>query len=70
MAAVGNSEHWCAGVVLTSSVATALPVHGGVDALVEMDVSFDPVNGGVPVEDQAANSSRPLITFNRNQFRF
>ena len=38
----------------TMSVATALPVHRGVDTLVEM-VSL-PMNGGVPAEDQATNS--------------
>jgi hypothetical protein len=58
MAAVASGERRYAGVVSTTSVATALPVNGGVDrvdALVEMDVSIVPVNGGVPVDDQATN---------------
>jgi len=70
MVAVG--EHRCAGVVSTSSVATALPVHGGVvrvDALVEMDVSVDLVNGGVPVQDQAANSCGDQF-LGRTRFQF
>ena len=56
MAAVG--EHRCAGVVSTwtTSVATVFPLYGGVDVLMEVDVSVVSVNGGVLVEDQATVS--------------